>query len=171
MNSPYTLCFTVLKVHSPPPPHHSSVTTAPLYIFFSQARIQTAEAWFYLLSNSEKKCEFKLNLTSSFGLQVNYGWILKNSKQIGFEIKQYSSGYIYREFQARISSPHFFANCAHVSFWNQTFTYRFHLIYQKCSQLKHYVPLQALQKISFWADPKWWLKKYHSVQQIYLRKK
>lgn len=123
-----------------------------------------------LLQLSEK-CGFKLNLTSSFGLQVNHRWIKKHSKQIGFEIKQYSSGYVYRGFQALISSLHFSANCAHVSFWNQTFTYHFHLIYQKCSQLKHDVPLQALQNVSFWADPKWWLKKYNSVQQAYLREK
>lgn len=94
----------------------------------------------------------------------------KPTKQIGFEIKQYSPGYIYRGFQLLIFSPCFFANCAHVPFWNQTFTYHFHLIYQKCSQLKHFVPLQALQKVSFRADPKWWLKKYSSVQQMYLRK-
>lgn len=49
--------------------------------------------------------------------------------------------------QLLIFSPHFFADCAHVFFWNRTFTYHFHLIYHKCSQLKHYVPFQALQGV------------------------
>lgn len=154
-----------------PLPHHTSVITAPLSIFLSQR--QRFKLWMHDFSpplHLSEKCGFKKNLTSSFRLQVNYGRIKKTNQTNRFRNKAILSRLHLRGFQLLIFSPCFFANCAHVPFWNQTFTYHFHLMYQKCSQLKHFVPLQALQKVSFRADPKWWLKKYSSVQQMYLRK-
>lgn len=79
-----------MKMHGPSTPPQR-VITALLSIFWSLLRAQTVDVCVFHPTLNEK-CAFKLNLTSSFGLQVSYGSIKEISKQIDSEIKQHFSG-------------------------------------------------------------------------------